>query len=321
MEHVACNQCGGTDMVRAYEQPDTLFDTADWFSIVGCARCGLGFVNPRPTPAEMTRYYPPQFFSEFEDSGAHQNRYAAQAALLAVTAAKANGTLPLLLDIGCANGDFPRFMRDRGWRVEGLEVSPNANAIDDFPVHRMPLPELAFDAPRYDAITAWAVLEHVHDPRAYFAKAAALLKPGGQFAFLVTNFESLSSRALFNEDIPRHLYFFTEKSLRAYLADAGLNIQTIRYDNAIFEMTPVNILYYLWAMLRGRALRWQDTPESRHLYIQRKRLKRGMGATLRYALTHPLAAIDRCAAMLYGRWQMRNNSYGIITMVATKPKS
>ncbi len=320
MEHVACNQCGGTDFFPAYEQPDTLFDISDWFSIVGCTQCGLGFVNPRPTTAEMTRYYPPQFFSEFENSGAHQNRYAAQAALLASTAAKANGALPLLLDIGCANGDFPRFMQARGWRVEGLEVSPNANAIEDFPVHRMPLPELAFDAPRYDAITAWAVLEHVHDPRAYFTKAAALLKPGGQFAFLVTNFESLSSRVLFNEDIPRHLYFFTEKTLRAYLADAGLEVQKILYDDAVFEMTPVNILYHLWARLRRRRLRWQDTPESRHLYIQRNGLSRGMSATLRYAITHPLAAIDRCAAMLYARWQMQQRTYGIITIVAGKPE-
>jgi len=320
MEHIACNLCGGTDLTHAYEQPDTLFDTADWFSIASCARCGLGFVNPRPSPAQMTHYYPPKFFSEFENSGAHRNRYAAQAALLADTAAKANGALPLLLDIGCAKGEFPRFMRDRGWQVEGLEVSPNAKAITDFPVHRIPLPELAFDGPRYDAITAWAVLEHVHDPRAYFTKAAALLKPGGQFAFLVTNFESLSSRALFNEDIPRHLYFFTEKTLRAYLADAGLEMQKVRYDDAIFEMTPVNILYYCWARLRRRSLHWRDTPESRHLYIQRKGLARGMGTTLRYAISHPLAAIDRIAGMLYGRWQMRNNNYGIITIVATKPK-
>lgn len=321
MEKAACNLCGGTDLTHVYDQPDTLFDVTDWFSIVACARCGLGFVNPRPAQAEMTHYYPPRFFSEFENSGAHQNRYAAQAALLAPTASKANGTLPLLLDIGCANGDFPRFMRDRGWQVEGLEVSPNANAIDDFPVYRMPLPELGFDAPRYDAITAWAVLEHVHDPRACFAKAAALLKPGGQFAFLVTNFESLSSRALFNEDIPRHLYFFTESTLRAYLAGAGLEVQKIIYGNAIFEMTPVNILYYAWAKLRGRVLRWQDTPESRHLYLQRTGQARGLGATLRYAMTHKLAAIDRCAAMLYGRWQIMRKNYGIITIVAAKPKS
>lgn len=321
MEQVTCNLCGETQLTHVYEQPDTLFDITDWFCIVGCARCGLGFVNPRPATAQMTHYYPPAFFSEFENSGAHQNRYAAQAALLASAAEKANGAQPLLLDIGCANGDFPRFMRDRGWRVEGLEVSPNALAITDFPVHRVHLPELTLDAPHYDAITAWAVLEHVHDPRAYFTKAAKLLKPGGQFAFLVTNFESLSSRALFNEDIPRHLYFFTENTLRAYLADAGLEVQKILFDQAIFEMTPVNVLYYIWAKLRRRPLLWRDTPESRHLYIQRKGLTRGASATLRYAITHPLAAIDRCAAMLYARWQMRQKSYGIITVVARKPAS
>lgn len=317
MEYVACNQCGGTDLIFVYEQPDTLFDITDWFSIAACTHCGLGFVNPRPAPQEMQHYYPEEFFHDFQDPGAHQKRYATQAALL--PAVKAGGTKPLLLDIGCANGDFPRFMRARGWQVEGLEVAPNAQVIEDFPVHRMALPDLPIDAPRYDAITAWAVLEHVHDPRGYFEKAAKLLQPGGAFVFLVTNFNSLSSRALYNEDIPRHLYFFTEATLRSYLARAGLHVEKIQFNDTIFEMTPVNILYYGWSRLRRRPFLWRDSPESRHLYSRRKGLSRSLSTTLRYALSHPLAAIDRITAVFYARRQMRQKTYGIITVVARKP--
>lgn len=320
MEYVDCNLCGSKNSTLVYKQPDTLFDKLDWFSIVGCATCGLGFVNPRPAPQEIAHYYPKKFFQEFENQSAHHNRYAAQAAYLAPASTISNDTPPLLLDIGCANGDFPRFMRQHGWQVEGLEIAPNALTIDDFPVYRIPLPELPFDTPRYDAITAWAVLEHVHDPRAYFEKAAALLKPGGQFVFLVTNFESLSSRALFNEDIPRHLYFFTQSTLRSYLANVGLRAQEVIYSNAIFEMLPTNVLYYLWARLRRRPLLWRDLPESRRCYTRRKRLDSSIGTTLRYAITHPSAAADRCAATLYAYWQMWRKSYGIITVIARKPE-
>src|SRR3546814_5417313 len=62
----------------------------------------------------------------------------------------------------------------------------------------------------YDVITAWAVLEHVHDPMSYFMKAASTIQSGGYFVFLVTNFDSISSRSLFREDVPRHLYFFSK---------------------------------------------------------------------------------------------------------------
>lgn len=318
MQQIACNLCGGTDLASVYEQPDTLFDITDWFTIAACKQCGLGFVNPRPSLQEMSRYYPKEFFDEFEHPSAHQARYAAQAALLPPLNPAAGA--PLLLDIGCANGGFPRFMRARGWQVEGLEIAPNALAIDDFPLYRMTLPELGFDTPRYDAITAWAVLEHVHDPRAYFEKVSKILKPGGRFIFLVTNFESLSSRALFNEDIPRHLYFFTARTLRSYLSRAGLDVIKIDFNDAIFAMTPVNMLYYFWAKIRGRPLLWRDTPESRHLYTRRKGLRRSLGTTLRYALSHPLSAIDRCCAVVFAQWQMRKKTYGIITVIARKPE-
>src|SRR5262249_55938482 len=149
---------------------------------------------------------------------------------------------PLLLDIGCANGDFPRFMAARGWRVEGVEISESAGKISDFPVYRQEFQEIPVHSPAYDAVTAWAVLEHVHDPRAYFQKTAAVLKPGGLFVFLVTNFESLASRRLFFEDVPRHLNFFTRDVVRKYLDREGFTL--LREDNgrSVYKAAPVNWL-------------------------------------------------------------------------------
>src|SRR5690606_32591194 len=123
-------------------------------------------------------YYPEAFFEGFDrDLRHHRRRYTRQAAFL--PQADSFSTPPRLLDVGCATGGFPRFMRERGWTVEGVEVSEAAGIITDFPVHRRPLPEVDAPAESFDAITAWAVIEHVHDPRAYFETAARLLKPGG----------------------------------------------------------------------------------------------------------------------------------------------
>lgn len=324
METVPCNLCGGENYRLAYRQPDALFRTDRWFDVVECRVCGLGFVNPRPSREEIGQYYPTAFFDHFRDHRLHQRRYAAQAAYIPATEFAPQ---PMLLDIGCANGDFPRYMRERGWSVEGLEISDAAALIEDFPVYRMEFDALALDGPRYDAISAWAVLEHVHDPMSYFRKAAQLLKPNGVFVFLVTNFESLSSRALFREDPPRHLYFFTRRTIASYLARVGLQLQRFDCGRAIYEMVPSNCLYYaIYRYALRRPLAWHDLPVSLGQFARQFTGKgagyfthAGIRLTLHYALAHPIAALDRLAAIFFEQWQVYNGSYGTMVCVARKP--
>ncbi|HTZ78210.1 MAG TPA: class I SAM-dependent methyltransferase [Stellaceae bacterium] len=322
MEKVVCNLCGGDRSRFVYRQPDALFFPDRWFDVVECLQCGLGFVNPRPTISEMAEYYPAAFFSSFNDP-AHAQRYAAEARFLPVAGVTG---VPRLLDVGCANGDFPRFMKARGWDVEGVELSPNAAAIADFPVYRSEFSAAPIDGPRYDAVTAWGVLEHVHDPMAYFRKAAQVLRPGGRFVFLVPNFDSLSSRALFREDVPRHLYFFTAETLRRYSETAGLRLRELAQSREVYEMIPSNVTYHLFSCwLRGRALRWEDLPEARNAYLRRLGLADASAKAvsplhnLRYALTHPLAAVDRVVSKLFERWQLARGTYGMMIGVAERP--
>ena len=317
LETVACNCCGSYTHREVYRQPDGLFCRDDWFTVVECLECGLGFVNPRPTAAAIGRYYPSAFFEALADTRLHHARYEAEAMFL--PGVTPGGRAPALLDVGCANGDFARLMRARGWRIEGLEISPNAPPVHDFPVHRVPLDALAAGDGTYDVITAWAVLEHVHDPAAYFRAAGRLLRPGGLFVFLVTNFESLSSRALFREDVPRHLVFFTAPTVRRYLGDAGLRLVRAAHTRAIYEMRPSNCLYYLRCRLKGRRLAWDDLPESYLAYCARRGRAPTAATLLAYAAEHPLAAADRLAALVYERWQLWTRRYGIVVYVAERP--
>jgi 2-polyprenyl-3-methyl-5-hydroxy-6-metoxy-1,4-benzoquinol methylase len=295
--------------------PDVQFHRDEWFDIVECSSCGLGFVNPRPTFQEMAKYYPAEFYKYFDDATVHALRYKQEAEYL-------DGDQPgrTLLDIGCANGDFPRYMIKKGWTVEGVEVSPNARAIADFPVYRQDFASFPHQNPRYDAITAWAVLEHVHDPMSYFRKAASLLKPGGRFVFLVTNFNSSSSRHLFREDPPRHLYFFTQKTVVRYLEHVGLRLERADYDDRIYDMRPVSWLRrWLLGIFLRRPLRFQDIPDNRMEYLARRRLSNYAIGNLSYAATHPLAVLDRITMPLYEQFQLMSRSYGIVTYVATRP--
>lgn len=313
LESVACNLCGSLDLQPAYSQPDELFHPDEWFTVVECKSCGLGFVNPRPTQDEIGRYYPKEFYQDFDDPR-HQQRYVEEAAYLSDITAPVR----TLLDVGCANGDFARFMRSKGWQVEGVEISSNAREIKDFPIYNCALPDIPVSEQRYDVITAWAVLEHVHDPMAYFLKASQLLKPGGRFVFLVTDFPSLPSRYLYREDLPRHLYFFSEVTIARYLQAAGLQPQKADRNNRIFSLRPVNWLrYYLYRIFLRRPPTWHEIPEAPRDYFKRTD-SHGLKAKILYVLTHPFAVIDRLLLPLFELLVPQSLTRGIVTYVATK---
>jgi len=300
--------------------PDRLFFPDEFFSVVSCDECGFGFVNPRPTPAEMARYYPAAYFQAPPTASSNryfQRRYAAESAYLRQL--EKRGTNPLLLDVGCATGGFPRFMAARGWRVEGIEVSEAAGSIRDFPGYRAEFQNIPIHAPTYDAVTAWAVLEHVHDPMTYFRKANEVLKPSGLFVFLVTNFESIASRHLFVEDVPRHLNFFTRSVVRRYLDLTGFTL--LREDNGrnIYKAAPVHWLpYQIQTRLRRRSFTYADVPLTKREFLQVHGLARGWRSSLRYAAYSPASVIERVFFPLIEALQILRRSYGISTYVAQK---
>jgi len=294
METVSCDLCGSSRYSLVYQVPDRLYPSHELFTVVECNECGLGFVNPRPRFDAMARYYPPDYYEKgfVENREQHQKRYARQAKYLREIEERPGH--PRLLDVGCANGDFPRFMAARGWKVEGVEISRFASPIRDFPVYSQVFPDIPVDTPAYDAVTAWAVLEHVHHPMAYFRKAAQVLKPGGRFVFLVPNFASLNSRYLMGEDVPRHLFFFRRETVRRYLDEIHFRLE--REDNGghIFSSAPENwLLFFLRAGLLRREFSWRNLPPSRPEFARQRGLQPGLGASVRYGLNYPLRLVER----------------------------
>lgn len=318
LESVACNLCGGFSHESVYRMPDQKYHPDEWFQVVQCRDCGLGFVNPRPTQSAIDRYYPRDFFDYFdEDIRFHQVRYAREADFLPKIPQGSNPSR--LLDVGCANGAFPRFVRNIGWEVEGVEIAASSTPIDDFPVHRCIFPDIPIHAPRYDVVTAWAVLEHVHDPMSYFEKAAQVLKRGGSFIFQVTNFESISSKFLFREDVPRHLHFFSHRTVQGYLEKNGFTLERQACDDSIYEMAPLHWLrYYLRRASGLPPLRWDQLPESCLNYCNRLGIGHGVRGRLQYALTHPFTAFDRFLMPAFAKWQQLMDTYGMTTYIARR---
>jgi SAM-dependent methyltransferase len=244
-ERVACNLCGASDTRTLYIRKDYRFwvDDADW-PVVQCRDCGLGYLNPRPTRAEIDRYYPASYFT----NRSNEERYERQAAYLA-------GPPGWLLDIGAAGGDFLAVMKKRGWEVEGVEPFAQADNPYGIDIHHLSFPnECGLSDQRFDAITAWAVFEHLHDPAKAFSECARLLRSGGRLVIEVPNLQSLRGRLAPMEDVPRHLYFFSPTTLGAYADKSGLRLETVRHVTDLFpDAAGRGVLRYWTARALGKS--------------------------------------------------------------------
>ncbi len=79
------------------------------------------------------------------------------------------------------------------------------------------------------------VLEHCLDPAKALGNVHDLLKPGGKFFCEVPNCAARGRKrrgyAWAMMDIPRHLHFFWEESLRAFCEQASLHVEHVTFGH------------------------------------------------------------------------------------------
>lgn len=254
---VPCPVCGASAAKRIFQRPDLTFLLSDHaFSVVRCLVCGMGYVRDRPSPERLASFYSPLFYQQnHEHSG--QERFLARKLHMVEKAygkAARGENKPRLLDVGCAGGEFVTFAGRHGWDAFGYEWSDTASLPSGAAIVHAPHMGDAFNDASFDAITAWAVLEHAVDLRELTGEISRKLKPGGIFIALVTNFNSIPALYMRQDDVPRHLNLFTKKSLTRLLRDHGLVPRSWSYDNAIFSGSHRGLLVFLLKRLAGESM-------------------------------------------------------------------
>lgn len=258
LEYVACDLCGGRSCRTRYRKPD------DWlwlnefeYPVVECVSCGLVYVNPRPTFEEISSFYPAGYHDGRDDS-VHRKRYADQYGYIA------DFEFDTVLDVGCARGDWLSYVQEKKFGVELHGVDAFSSGVINSSIHfyQCALPEAELPKAYFDLVTSWAVMEYVHTPSKYFAMVSNVLKPGGKFVFLVTNSESFYGKYAFKEDIPRHLFHFSERSLKQYAKKNGFALDSIVYDERFWDGTGKGtfmhfvrrILFISWGELHSNKI-------------------------------------------------------------------
>ena len=237
---VPCPICGSARSIAMWVVKDYLLRvTNDTFGVRRCQTCGAGFLSPRPSPADIARFYPEAFYWSFEQSSTvaitaaqvlERRRSQLTNKLRRLTHLKTGR----LLDIGAMKGEFVHVASNEGWGAEGVEFSAGVPNLFDAPIRYGEFLDMGFPAGSFDCVTMWAVLEHVYEPRPYVHEVARVLAPGGAFLGVVTNFNSIQARLLRADDYPRHLTLFTKASLRRLFTEAGLELVRFWTDQRLF---------------------------------------------------------------------------------------
>lgn len=244
-----CPLCGGN------ESPPFL--RKNELQLVRCSACGMIFANPVALEMASGGFYDAagdEYLTADKLAGDYADvRFDRELRLFHNHSPGGS-----VLDVGCSSGGFLYQLNKRfpmTYEVLGTDVSraPLEHAEkmgipvvrDNFLTHSFP--------GQFDAITFWAVMEHLFEPQKFLRKAVSILKPGGLCFILVPNMKSLAVRLLgakYRYIFPEHINYFTPRTLRDF---AGRELEVLELRSTHFN--PLVI----WKDLRGGA---RDIPRS-----------------------------------------------------------
>jgi SAM-dependent methyltransferase len=244
-ESARCLACGGElAAAPAVVARDRMHGIPGSWPVHECVRCGSGTTLPLAGEDELGAFYP-QAYAPFDVPTGALARFMAElqrrrdgrfplSQLAAGGGGRGTGT-GTLLDVGCGRGDLAASWLGRGWRVLGVEPSPEAAQTArrrGAEIIGATLSDAALEPDSVDAVVFRHSLEHVTDPPRELARVNAGLRPGGRLAVIVPNWGSWQRRAFgeywFPLELPRHRTHFTAPGLRAAIGSAGFEQIDIR---------------------------------------------------------------------------------------------
>jgi len=296
--HVACALCGADEsdpLVAIDVDFDYLGVIADHlargdFRFVRCRRCGLAYLNPRPTPEQVRLYYPEEYscFSELPPrSRLIGLLYRVLVRLKSRTLLPRLPEKGVLLDFGCGNGHWLVSLRPYarpGQRFVGMDMTPHAIArleaqgIEAHVGGAEELPEV-FEPDSVDLVLLSHVIEHVPDPVDTLRRLAHVMKPGGEIHGVTPNWRAWDARVFGRHwagwHVPRHFALFDRETFARCAEKAGLEL--VEWRSSLEAASH-------WALsaqtVLGRRIGWHPRPGRLRMRIYPLFVALGMAVTV-----------------------------------------
>ena len=231
------------------------------YTIVKCSNCGLIYAKEDLSDVDISDIYSEGYFTGRDERGykkyieKHENSFKNKFFRFLFRSTNHPGIhIKLihkyqkkkgnLLEIGCAAGFFLEEAQKKGWNVTGIELSEYVSSyareklglnvltgkIEEF------IKNNTIKKDQFDVVTLWATLEHVTAPSSLLESINYVLKNNGLLFFTTINIDSTEAKEQGKNWLsirpPKHLYYFSESSIKKYLEKYGFEIiQDADYTN------------------------------------------------------------------------------------------
>jgi SAM-dependent methyltransferase len=246
-ETVPCPLCGGSDSRHRFYSQDILYGLPGDYALVECVRCGLNYVNPRPTIQALGRHYPEDYFASRPPEKAPvllrpfvRAIVTGQAMSRIGAVERALGRLApgtKIVDVGCGLNELVR-QAIRLRKCEGIGVEFNPKVVEyvrdvrRLPIVKGTLEDARFDDGAFDLLTMIEYLEHEPNPKDVLREARRVVRTGGHIAIEIPYIDGLPGRTFGPRwgalDLPRHLVFYSKKTLEQMLSETGFRLIHLR---------------------------------------------------------------------------------------------
>jgi SAM-dependent methyltransferase len=188
-----------------------------------------------------------------------------------------------LLDYGAGTGDFLSEAKQIGWQVYGIEPNDGARNLAGKKGIDLVAERSELGTKKFEVITLWHVLEHIHDLDSTLDYLYDHLADSGLLVIAVPNYRSWDAQHYGSDwaayDVPRHLWHFSKNSMEVLFKD-GLELIDIRpmkldafYVSLLSERYRKNKFGWpaaIWSGIRSNSYGRRHHEYSSHIYCYRK---------------------------------------------------
>jgi 2-polyprenyl-3-methyl-5-hydroxy-6-metoxy-1,4-benzoquinol methylase len=254
-----CFLCGAA-MVHRFTVRDHLRPAVRTkYKVEWCKDCDFGAVAGSFSPSEVSAFYTPDYYTHVTQGSSGQEAMRLADRLRVNLAWRRDDGVnlspaevaqvrsqPVLCDVGCGGGQAMEAFKQAGYDVMGIEPDGAARALAKtvgqvFEGTAEALPD-AVEGRAFDVVLLSHVLEHCIDPAKALGNVKRLLGASGTAVIEVPNNAAWGAEMFgagwFFADVPRHLQFFSEASLTAALAQAGLRVTRVFYTGYTRQFSP-----------------------------------------------------------------------------------
>ena len=165
-----------------------------------------------------------------------------------------------LLDYGCGDGAFLKFMKKHHFDVSGYEPNQKAREIAASKISEekmfSSLDEIKDHS--FDVVTLWHVLEHIPNPEEILSKIKQKLRDDGVLIIAVPNYQSYDAQFYKKHwaawDVPRHIFHYSKEGAMCFFNRNKLNLlatYSLPFDSFYISLISENYTKNSLGILRA----------------------------------------------------------------------